>query len=55
MKPTLVEEVELETEVQVKIYASDPDTEAELKFSIDWDSSTAYKSSSLTDETFYRE
>ncbi|XP_033213887.1 LOW QUALITY PROTEIN: cadherin-23-like [Belonocnema kinseyi] len=42
-------------QVKTKIEAKDPDTEAELKFSIDWDSSTAYKSSSPVNESFYRE
>lgn len=54
-KPTLKEEVPNGTEVKTKIYAKDPDTEAELEFSIDWNSSTAYKSNSPANESLYRE
>ncbi|XP_015604477.1 protocadherin-like wing polarity protein stan isoform X2 [Cephus cinctus] len=52
--PTLEEEVDNGTVVDTFIYATDPDTEAYLVFSIDWDSSSAYKSNIIVDESYYR-
>ncbi|XP_043480675.1 cadherin-23-like isoform X2 [Leptopilina heterotoma] len=49
-KPSLQEEVSFGTKVITSIYAKDLDTEAELKFSIDWNSSTAQRSNSLVDD-----
>lgn len=53
--PSLIEEVENGTRVDALITASDPDTEAVLVFSIDWDKTTAQKQSVLVPESNYRE
>lgn len=53
--PTLMEEISLNTIVNTTIEARDQDTDAKLIFSIDWDRTTASKSSVIANESLYRE
>lgn len=51
--PSLLEEVDTGTEVDTLITATDPDTDAELVFSIDWEHTKAHKSSVPVDQSLY--
>ncbi|XP_015518045.2 protocadherin Fat 4 [Neodiprion lecontei] len=51
--PTIYEEGDTGEEVNTTITATDVDTDAYLVFSIDWDSSYAYKSGVIVDEDVY--
>ncbi|XP_074096384.1 cadherin-AgCad1-like isoform X3 [Cotesia typhae] len=52
-KASLLEELPINSSIDYKIQTTDPDSDAKLIFSIDWDSTTALKNSVEVDTSYY--